>query len=208
MGQLTALLQDGGFVVWILIVISIVALTIVIAKQWQFARIRPESNDAIRVALQLWREDDQAEAINTLAEDDQFGSDIALLAMREQQTMASDMQALRDELERQGEIKLRTLRTYLPALEVIGALSPLLGLLGTVLGMIEAFQAMELAGNDVDPSTLSGGIWQALLTTAYGLAVAIPTLAVYNWMDHKVQRVAASLDDAITQIFTASLSRT
>ena len=54
--------------------------------------------------------------------------------------------------------------------------APLLGLLGTVFGMIDAFQQMEMAGNNINPSTLSGGIWEALLTTAVGLSVAIPTV--------------------------------
>ena len=198
------LLQDGGYVVWILMVVSVVALTIIIVKQWQFLRVRPESNDAMEAALKLWRDGNRHDALEKLKDDEQFGSDVVWFAMSEAHDSQLLPEAIKDEIERQGAAKLRALRTYLPALEVIGTLSPLLGLLGTVLGMIDAFQAMELAGNEVDPSTLSGGIWQALLTTAYGLAIAIPALAVYNWMDHKVQRVAAQLDDAVTQVFTAS----
>jgi biopolymer transport protein ExbB len=56
----------------------------------------------------------------------------------------------------------------------------LLGLFGTVLGMVEAFRQLELAGSQVDPAVLSGGIWQALLTTAVGLAVAIPAVLAHN----------------------------
>ena len=204
MSQLSALLQDGGYVVWVLLVISVVALAIVIVKQWQFARVRPETNDHIDTALRLWRTGDRQGAIDALSDDEQFGSDIVLFAMRGREEADWEANGLQDEIERQGSLKLRELRTYLPALEVIGMLSPLLGLLGTVLGMIDAFQAMELAGNEVDPATLSGGIWQALLTTAVGLVIAIPALAVYNWMDHKIQRVAANLDDAVTQVFTAA----
>ena len=204
MSQLSALLQDGGYVVWVLLVISVVALAIVIVKQWQFARVRPETNDGINPALRLWRIGDRQGAIDALSNNEQFGSDIVLFAMRGRAEAGWEANGLQDEIERQGSLKLRDLRTYLPALEVIGMLSPLLGLLGTVLGMIDAFQAMELAGNEVDPATLSGGIWQALLTTAVGLVIAIPALAVYNWMDHKIQRVAANLDDAVTQVFTAA----
>ncbi|MCY4096295.1 MAG: MotA/TolQ/ExbB proton channel family protein [Gammaproteobacteria bacterium] len=206
MSQLNALLQDGGYVVWVLLVISVIALAIVIVKQWQFARVRPETNDGIEPALRLWRTGDRQGAIDALSDDEQFGSDIVLFAMRGRAEAGWDANGLQDEIERQGSLKLRDLRTYLPALEVIGMLSPLLGLLGTVLGMIDAFQAMELAGNEVDPATLSGGIWQALLTTAIGLVIAIPALAVFNWMDHKIQRVAANLDDAVTQVFTAAES--
>jgi biopolymer transport protein ExbB len=87
-------------------------------------------------------------------------------------------------------------------LEVIANLSPLLGLMGTVLGMISAFQNMEGAGNQVDPSVLSGGIWQALLTTAVGLAVAIPVVAAYNWLDRKVERISSRMNNKVTRVFT------
>ena len=85
---------------------------------------------------------------------------------------------------------------------MIASLSPLLGLLGTVLGMIEAFQQMEAAGSQVDPSILSGGIWQALLTTAVGLAVAIPVVIMHGFFERKCDRIAFLLDDALTRVFT------
>jgi biopolymer transport protein ExbB len=100
--------------------------------------------------------------------------------------------------------QLSKLRSYLRPLEIIATLSPLLGLLGTVLGMITAFQQMEGAGNQVDPSVLSGGIWQALLTTAVGLAVAIPVVTLQSWLERKVERIAHNMNDAVTQVFTAN----
>ena len=109
---------------------------------------------------------------------------------------------LREELERVASFRLNQLKLLLRPLEVIANLAPLLGLLGTVLGMIVAFQNMEAAGSRVDPSVLSGGIWQALLTTAVGLAVAIPTVAVHSWLERRVERVAAAINDAVTQVFT------
>ena len=122
--------------------------------------------------------------------------------MRELAQGNAHQATLREELERLALAKLNGLRAQLPALEVIGTLTPLLGLLGTVLGMIAAFRAMEVAGSQVDPSVLSGGIWQALLTTAMGLAIAIPVMAAYNWMDRKTQRVSDQINDAVTQVFT------
>jgi biopolymer transport protein ExbB len=89
-------------------------------------------------------------------------------------------------------------------LEVIAALSPLLGLFGTVLGMIKAFQKLELAGSNVDPSILSGGIWEALLTTAIGLAVAIPAVLLVNYFDRIIDRTRHQMEDAATQIFVAN----
>jgi len=81
--------------------------------------------------------------------------------------------------------------------------------MGTVIGMISAFQALEVGGSQVDPSVLSGGIWTALLTTGIGLAVAVPTMLAYHWLDQKHNARARYLDDSLTRLFTSSLySRT
>lgn len=110
-----------------------------------------------------------------------------------------DKTLLKEELNRVATLKLEQLRSYLHPLEVIATLSPLLGLLGTVIGMIMAFQQMAAAGNQVDLSVLSGGIWQALLTTAVGLTVAIPVVAVHTWLERKIERVASLMNDVVTQ---------
>jgi biopolymer transport protein ExbB len=89
-------------------------------------------------------------------------------------------------------------------LEVIASTAPLLGLFGTVLGMIAAFAQLEAAGSRVDPAILSGGIWEALLTTALGLAVAIPTLAAVNWIDRRIERSAQATESALSAIFAAA----
>ncbi len=109
---------------------------------------------------------------------------------------------LLDEYSRLAHTKLNQLRHYLRPIEVIANLAPLVGLLGTVLGMIEAFQAMEVAGKKVDPSVLSGGIWQALLTTAVGLTVAIPATIFYNWFDRRVDRCAEQMQEAISELLS------
>ena len=82
--------------------------------------------------------------------------------------------AQREEVERVARAKLEAARRGLRGLDLVVTVAPLMGLLGTVLGMIEAFQALEAAGARADPSTLAGGIWVALLTTAMGMGLAIP----------------------------------
>ena len=72
---------------------------------------------------------------------------------------------------------------------MISNIAPLLGLLGTVIGMITAFSKLEESGSRVDPAILAGGIWEALLTTAFGLIVAIPALAAFYWLDGRVDNV-------------------
>ena len=103
---------------------------------------------------------------------------------------------------RRARLAIARLGYYLRALEVIASLAPLLGLLGTVMGMIEAFQAMEAAGSQVNPSVLSGGIWKALLTTAIGVAVAIPVSIIHSWFERKIEVQATLVQDDLEKLFT------
>jgi len=89
---------------------------------------------------------------------------------------------------------------------MIASLSPLLGLLGTVLGMIDAFRDMEQSGNQVNPAVLSGGIWEALITTALGLAVAIMVVVILGLLERKVDRLSHEMSHIVTGIFTTDLS--
>jgi len=194
-------LTVGGPVVWVLSIMSVVALTIILLKLWQFAVLRPERRTALEQSLQLWRNGDAIAAMRNLPSKHPI-SQVALIAMDGLSKGTTEVTLLKDELNRVATQQLDQLRAYLRPLEVIATLSPLLGLLGTVLGMIVAFQQMEAAGSQVDASVLSGGIWQALFTTAVGLSVAIPVVAVHNWLERKTDRVATLMNDVVTQIFT------
>ncbi len=194
-------LTVGGPVVWVLSIMSVVALTIILLKMWQFTVLRPERRAALEQSLQLWRNGDAIAAMRHLPSKHPI-SQVALIAMDGLSKGTTEVTLLKDELNRVATQQLDQLRAYLRPLEVIATLSPLLGLLGTVLGMIVAFQQMEAAGSQVDASVLSGGIWQALFTTAVGLSVAIPVVAVHNWLERKTDRVATLMNDVVTQIFT------
>ena len=201
MSQFAEFMHVGGPVVWILTGFSVIALAIVLIKLWQFMSTRPESAKHLKSVIRDWQKGDAAEAMVRLNPKRPV-DELVLISIRGLTQHKMDLATLKEELDRVATLRLNQLRAYLRPLEVIATLSPLLGLLGTVLGMIVAFQQMEAAGNQVDPSVLSGGIWQALLTTAVGLAVAIPVVTVHNWMERKVERVAALMNDTVTQIFT------
>lgn len=197
--QIIELIEIGGPVVWILILMSIFSLSIVLIKVWQFYLLRPESLKGVKSSLSLWKIQQHDVAVKSLSSS-QPVSRIVLHAMQGI-TANKHRGQLQEELSHQANALINQLRSFLRPLEVIASLSPLLGLMGTVLGMIIAFQQMEAAGNQVDPSVLSGGIWQALLTTAAGLAVAIPVAAAHSWLDRKVERVSYAINDAVTQVF-------
>lgn len=198
---LEELLEIGGPVVWILLGFSIIAVSIVLIKIWQIVLLAPESASNAKKALALWKlnEPERALAVLKITKPVDELLAISMEGLR-QAEISEDL--LKEELQRVATLRINQLRSYLRPLEVIASLSPLLGLFGTVLGMILAFQQMELAGNQVDPSVLSGGIWQALLTTAVGLGVAIPAVLAHNWLERKTERVAALINDSVTQVFT------
>ena len=85
--------------------------------------------------------------------------------------------------------KFKNIQFFMPSLEIISQVSPLIGLLGTVIGMIDSFNELELGGSLVDPSILAGGIWTALLTTAMGLLVAIPALVAHYFFEKKINKL-------------------
>ena len=90
--------------------------------------------------------------------------------------------------------ELRQLNLRLPILNLIAGLGPLMGLLGTVVGMVKAFQQVAMAEGAVNPALLAGGIWEALLTTVVGLVVAIPAVILHHVLLQRVQRYAFEID--------------
>ena len=98
--------------------------------------------------------------------------------------------------------EFKQIYSFLPSLEVISQVSPLVGLLGTVLGMIDSFNELELGGSLVDPAILAGGIWTALLTTAMGLIVAIPALVCHYFLEKKINDLLDDFETLISKLST------
>ncbi len=203
--EVADLLVLGGPVVGVLILSSIVALAIVLTKTWHFWRIRIGDYQTARRALRLYRKDKARYVPDFEMVSPSPVTDVFLYAMRGRQRSDLSDTIIREEVVRYAQEILEQLKSYLKPLEVIATLAPLLGLLGTVLGMIEAFQQLENSGSQIDPSVLSGGIWEALMTTAIGLAVAIPAVTALNWLDSKIERTGHEMNDVITQVFTDDL---
>lgn len=197
-GELFAL---GGPVVGILALLSVFALAIVLLKCWQFWSVHIGDSGFVEPVLDAWRGGRADEALAELARRRNPIAVTLSVALRGRRAGVPEA-TVREEAARVGALHLAELRSYLRPLELIGTLSPLLGLLGTVLGMIEAFRALETAGSRVDPAVLSGGIWEALLTTAIGLIVAIPTVAAFNWLERRIERLHQDMQDAVTRAFT------
>jgi len=107
--------------------------------------------------------------------------------------------------EREADAALDELGSGMSLLAFVAQAAPLFGLLGTVLGMVDLFSGMEAAGAAAEMSTLSAGIWKALLTTAAGLVVAIPTLGAHVWFGRRLDRVQLELEDRVGRMLDERL---
>lgn len=200
--RIGALMDLGGPVVMLLVLMSVVAIAIALLKLWQFHSLRLGRQGFVAGCLESLRQGEDDVVLERLAAERNPIARVMEVAVRGRRDPELPLELVREEVTRVATGYLDALRSYLRGLEVIGSLAPLLGLLGTVLGMIDAFRQLENAGSQVDPALLSGGIWEALLTTAVGLAVAIPAVILLNWLEGRVERFRHRMEDAVTRVFT------
>ena len=196
----------GGPVVIILAALSVISVAIMLAKLWQFRFGRLNRHGPARHAAQLWSAGNKAEALRVAESDSAPAAQAVAHVMRGLLRVKGETELVREDVERVCAKLLRKAGSGLRALEAITQVAPLLGLFGTVIGMIEAFQALHNAGASVDPALLAGGIWVALLTTAVGLAVAIPASLANSWFESRVDEAAAEMEDLITGILTGNVT--
>jgi len=186
----------GGPVMGVLLGLSVFALTILLLKLWQYLRAGLRRTGFIDPILELVTAGRLDAAREKLGAERHPTARVMEAAIAFGMAPEKSAAAAQAEVSRVGSRELRDLESWLRALSSIAHLSPLVGLLGTVIGMILAFMQVEKSGSTVDPSLLSGGIWQALLTTAYGLTIAIPSMAAFHMFEGEVDRVRASMKDA------------
>lgn len=202
MTEITAFLTRGGPVLWLIAVLSVLALALILWKLLHLIRFGAFSGRAAtEQAIAIWRGGDPGAAMALLENRASMRGRLAHRAMTTANDAAITANDAREETTRTARSQLARARRGLRPLELIVTVAPLLGLLGTVLGMIEAFQVLQEAGNRADPAALAGGIWEALLTTAAGMSVAIPASMALSWFDGIVERVQTDMEDAATRIF-------
>ncbi|WP_208979402.1 MotA/TolQ/ExbB proton channel family protein [Pseudovibrio axinellae] len=200
------LISKGGVVVGLLLVVSIIALTIIFAKFWQFWIAGVGRHRKASQAVAYWRVGKRDQAYQIVVADRSPVSDVLAHAMRGLMKPQVPQALVREDVERVCFTHLGDLRSYLRALDMIAQTAPLMGLFGTVLGMINAFQSMADAGAQVDPSALAGGIWIALLTTAVGLAVAIPASVTLSFFEGRIEREQGAMEKVVTELFTGAVT--
>ncbi len=199
------IMVKGGVLMWPILLCSIVSLAIILERLYHFHRIRidiPEFFSSLRNLLQKKKVEEALELCqNTPAP-------LARILACGIQNHKKDAQTQEKIVSRVGSWEVRGLEKHLRGLATIGTITPLIGLLGTVTGMIKAFIKIQELGGRVDASVLAGGIWEALLTTAAGLTVAIPTLVAYHYFEGRIDNMSCWMREIALELleFLESLS--
>jgi biopolymer transport protein ExbB len=200
------LVDLGGSVVGVQLFISVIGLAMVFYKILQYTTVSDARFGRLKVAIDQWSTGDREKAEKALsgswlklAKDVKFGLD---------RIENTDREVLRDELARRGMEFLRPYGKLLRTLEIVYYLSPVLGLLGTVLGMIDAFRHLAaVAGTEKGSSALANGIWQALVCTAVGLVIAILFTTFHAMLQTRLERISEQVSDVLTRVLTVSVHR-
>ena len=185
------LVEAGGFIMWPIIFCSVAALAITAERTWAYRKQRVVPDHLLAQIWQLYRSEElSAEHIQTVRRGSPLGQILAagLTNMRHSRLV------MKESIEEEGRLVVHQLERYLNALGTIAAVTPLLGLLGTVIGMIKVFTAITTAGVG-DPAELAEGISEALITTAAGLSVAIPSLAAHRYLTGKVDELIVAMEE-------------
>ena len=184
------IVRAGGPLMWPIILCSVIALGIVVERMWTLQAPRVMPPGLLQKVWQLVEAGQVTDkVIAALEQNSPLGRVLAAgLASRHRPRAV-----MRERLEDTGRHVVHELERFLNTLGTIAAVSPLLGLLGTVTGIIKAFNAITV-GAMGDPRALSGGISEALITTAAGLVVAIPSLIAYRYLRGRVDRIVIDME--------------
>lgn len=198
---LMTLIRDGGWTMWLIALLAVATIAVILWRLAALWRMGAWGGAHSARALELWRDGKTRTAIGEVAGRPSIRARVTYAAMATQLDPRFDDEGAREETQRVARMALARSRTGLRALELIATIAPLLGLLGTVLGMIAAFQVLQQSGSRADPTALAGGIWEALLTTAAGMTVAIPASVALSWFESVADRLQTDLEDIATRIF-------
>ena len=184
------LIRAGGFLMWPILVCSVISMAIIAERFWS---LRESKVAPINLVANVWQwhksEQLDAKRIQALRTNSPLGMILAAGLLNRKHSR----EIMKESIEEVGRLVAHSLERFLNTLGTISSITPLLGLLGTVIGMIKVFTVITSLGIG-DPSVLSEGISEALLTTAAGLSVAIPSLMFYRYFRGKVDDLVVTME--------------
>ncbi|HEY9149919.1 MAG: MotA/TolQ/ExbB proton channel family protein [Xanthomonadaceae bacterium] len=184
------LIQAGGWLMLPIIACSVIALAIIAERLWtlQVRRVLPR-----HLVAQVWTWDRESGLDQDRLRELRRGSPLGQILAAGLVNRHHSREVMKESIEDTGRQVIHELERYLNTLGTIASITPLLGLLGTVIGMIKVFTAITTMGVG-DPAPLAGGISEALITTAAGLSVAIPSLMFYRYLRGRVDMLVMRME--------------
>lgn len=187
----------GGPVMYPILLASILGLAIIIEKLWQLYRIRLDIRKFSKSMFQLLKEHKYEKAIELCKKTRHPVGVVFRAGIEKKNLPVSEMDRL---LERVGISELKKLEKHIGGLISVIGIEPLLGFLGTITGLIKAFMAWEQAGSSITVSALASGIYEAMITTATGLTVAVPYYLICNFIISRHKYISYELSDSAMEL--------
>lgn len=191
------IMRDGGVVMWIILVCSIVATIVFVEKWFHFHREQVNVGELVTGLVNVLKRDGFVEAITLCDNTPGPAARILLTAILAYERGEDD---LRQVIEDAALLEVPQLERRLNLLATIAYITPLLGLLGTVIGMMGAFHEIQKKGAYITSADLTGDIGLALITTAGGLCVAIPCYLAYNYLVSRIESMTHDMEKASSEI--------
>lgn len=198
-------LSKGGILVIPILFCSVLVLAIFFERVIRYAVNRSRGKDIEFKVADLVAAGDVDQALDLSRES---RSPMGRVLEKTIQSRDLDAEVLESVIVNATDEEVRDLSAYLQTLATIGNIAPLLGLLGTIIGMIKAFMVIQQMGGKVNAAVLAGGIWEAMLTTALGLAVALPTMVAHSFLVAKVDNYEARLRTGSVALLKAMAGKT
>lgn len=190
-----ALFQSGGWLMWPLLLCSIISLAVVIERAWTLRERKILPPNLVNNTLNVISKHPNNLHVPNLSYNSPLGTILAVGL----KYSSHGVTIMRARMEEQGRQVLMRLEKYINTLGTIAAIAPLLGLLGTVMGMIQVFSALTF-NETANTEVLAGGIAQALMTTAFGLSIAIPSLMFHRYYQRKIDELGLKLENESLQL--------
>lgn len=195
--ELFSIFLKGGIIMWFILACSVIGLTVIIDR-YIVIRKAKINVPAFMVRIRgLLKKKDVSGAISYCMEEK---SPVANIIRKGLSKYKLGHERVKEAIENAGRQEISKLEKGLAVLASISGIAPLLGFLGTVTGMITAFMTIEDLAGSANPSDLAGGIWEALLTTAFGLMVGIPALAFYNYFISAVKKLVGDMETVANDV--------
>lgn len=194
------LISKGGPMMYLIILSSVLAFGVVIERAYHLNRAKVDADKFMDSILNILKRNKVIDAIELC---NNTPGPIAHIVKAGILKHDRSKPEIKEAVEEAAQLEIPRLGRHLPILATIAHIAPLLGLLGTVTGMIKSFQIIQqkaLAMTPVNPGDLAGGIWEALLATLAGIAVAIPTYVAYNYLVSQVDGVVYDMERSATDL--------